>query len=411
MTMSGLRIKGLGEEIDTLAGLHWDQPLEVWPEDEVLTSMRGISRHVVRLIRSNPKQSNSEIFAVKETVPEFANREYTLLRDLNQRTAPCVEPVAVIEGRVDKDGNELPAALVTKYLPYSLPYRVILSGSVTPTEILNMANALALLLVRMHLLGFWWGDCSLSNTLFRRDANDFAAYLVDAETGEFHKTLSDGQREHDLELTHFNVAAELEDLAVAGVLSKDINPVRASDGVIRRYRRLWKMLKEPQILDSSYRQAVERAMRSLQDLGFAVEEVEVTTACDKGSIKFQPKLVAARYHANRLEELMGLYAEELQAKRLLASYDRYKAREFPPSTPHSIVVKQWLSDVFKRVVNQVPDNLKGRVEQAQLFHEVLENRWYLGEKLGRDVGLDFATQDYIEKVLPYRMDSGVVVGK
>jgi hypothetical protein len=272
-----------------------------------------------------------------------------------------------------------------------------------------MANALALLLVRMHLLGFWWGDCSLSNTLFRRDANDFAAYLVDAETGEFQKSLSDGQREHDLELAHFNVAAELEDLATAGVLSEEINPVRASDGVIRRYRRLWKMLKEPQILDASDRQAVERAMRSLQDLGFAVEEVEVTTTGDKGSIKFQPKLVAARYHANRLEELMGLEAEELQAKRLLASYDRYKAREFPPSTPHSVVVKQWLSDVFKRVVNQVPENLKGRVEPAQLFHEVLENRWYLGEKLGKDVGLDFATQDYIEKVLPYRMDSGVVI--
>jgi hypothetical protein len=261
----------------------------------------------------------------------------------------------------------------------------------------------------MHLLGFWWGDCSLSNTLFRRDANDFAAYLVDAETGEFQKSLSDGQREHDLELAHFNVAAELEDLASAGVLSEEINPIRASDGVIRRYRRLWKMLKEPQILDASDRQAVERAMRSLQDLGFAVEEVEVTTGGDKGSIKFQPKLVAARYHANRLAELMGLQAEELQAKRLLASYDRYKAREFPPSTPHAVVVKQWLADVFKRVVNQVPENLKGRVEPAQLFHEVLENRWYLGEKLGKDVGLDFATADYIEKVLPYRMDSGVII--
>jgi hypothetical protein len=148
-----------------------------------------------------------------------------------------------------------------------------------------------------------------------------------------------------------------------------------------------------------------------QDLGFAVEEVEVTTEGEKGVLKFQPKLVAARYHANRLEELMGLKAEELQAKRLLASYDRYKAREFAPSTPHAIAVKQWLSDVFRRVVNQVPDDLKGRVEPAQLFHEVLENRWYLGEKLGRDVGLDFATQDYIEKVLPYRMDSGVVLNK
>ena len=409
--MSGLRIKGLGEEIATLTNLPWDKPLEGWPEDEVLTNMRGISRHVVRLIRSNPSKSTSQIFAVKETVPEFANREYSLLRDLNQKTAPCVEPVAVIEGRVDSDGNELPAALVTKYLPYSLPYRVILSGAVSPTEILNMANALALLLVRLHLLGFWWGDCSLSNTLFRRDANDFAAYLVDAETGEFQRSLSDGQREHDLELAQFNVAAELEDLALAGVLSKEINPLRASDGVIRRYRRLWKMLKEPQILDASDRQAVERAMRSLQDLGFAVEEVEVTTTGDKGGIKFQPKLVAARYHANRLVELMGLQAEELQAKRLLASYDRYKAREFAPATPHPVVVKQWLADVFKRVVDQVPEHLRGRVEPAQLFHEVLENRWYLGEKLGRDVGLDFATADYIEKVLPYRMDSGVVIKK
>ncbi len=75
-----------------------------------------------------------------------------------------------------------------------------------------MANALALLLVRLHLLGFWWGDCSLSNTLFRRDADQFAAYLVDAETGEFQTRLTDGQREHDLEISLFNVAAELEDL-------------------------------------------------------------------------------------------------------------------------------------------------------------------------------------------------------
>ena len=403
-----LRITGLGEEIAAVTVLPWHQSLEEWPEDPSLAEKRGISRHVVRLVRTSDAP-DAEVYAVKETVSEFANREYKILRELNKLGAPSVEPIAVVEGRKNPQGEELPCALATRFLPYSLPYRVLLSGAVSVHEITTMANALALLLVRLHLLGFWWGDCSLSNTLFRRDANDFAAYLVDAETGEFHKTLSDGQREHDLELAHFNVAAELEDLASAGVLSEEINPIRASDGVIRRYRRLWKMLKEPQILDASDRQAVERAMRSLQDLGFAVEEVEVTTAGDKGSIKFQPKLVAARYHANRLEELMGLQAEELQAKRLLASYDRYKAREFPPSTPHAVVVKQWLADVFKRVVNQVPENLKGRVEPAQLFHEVLENRWYLGEKLGKDVGLDFATQDYIEKVLPYRMDSGVII--
>ena len=206
--------------------------------------MRGISRHIVRLVRSS-EDPDSKIYAVKETVTEFANREYGLLRELNNRTAPCVEPVAVIDNRVDDAGEPLPAAIITHYLPFSLPYRVILSGEITPHEITNMANALALLLVRLHLLGFWWGDCSLSNTLFRRDADQFAAYLVDAETGEFQTTLTDGQREHDLDIALFNVAAELSDLQEAGVLTTEMDPIRASEGLIKRYRRLWKMLKEP----------------------------------------------------------------------------------------------------------------------------------------------------------------------
>ena len=186
--MADLRITGLAEEMSSLAQMPWSKQLEEWPEDSSLTDMRGISRHIVRLIKVN-ESHDSPIFAIKETVPEFANREYALLRELNNREAPCVEPVAVIENRKDEQGEDLPAALVTHYLPFSLPYRVILSGQITPHEITNMANALALLLVRLHLLGFWWGDCSLSNTLFRRDADQFAAYLVDAETGEFKPAL------------------------------------------------------------------------------------------------------------------------------------------------------------------------------------------------------------------------------
>ena len=408
--MSGLRIKGLGEEIATLANLPWDQSLENWPEDEVLTGMRGISRHVVRLIRSNPNKSNSEIFAVKETVSEFANREYTLLRDLNQRTAPCVEPVAVIEGRVDGQGNELPSALVTKYLPYSLPYRVILSGEVTPTEILNMANALALLLVRLHLLGFWWGDCSLSNTLFRRDANDYAAYLVDAETGEFQKSLSDGQREHDLELAHFNVAAELEDLALSGVLYPGMDPIRASEAVIKRYHRIWKALKGRQVLDPKDRHAVERAMRQLHDLGFAVDEVSVSLDGESQKLFFQPKLVAPGYHRNRLRELTGLETEALQAKRLLASLDRFRGREENPKPPMGDSARRWLNETYRPIVEMIPQNSEGRIEEAQFFHEVLEHRWYLSEREGHDVGLTFAAQSYVADVMPFRSDSGSDMG-
>jgi hypothetical protein len=401
-----LRITGFGEEIAAVSGLPWNQPLEDWPEDPALAEKRGISRHIVRLIRVTD-EPDSEIYAVKETVSEFANREYSALRELRRLQAPSVDPIAVVEGRKDINGEELPCVLATRFLPYSLPYRVLLSSALSPHDILNMANALALLLVRLHLLGFWWGDCSLSNTLFRRDAEGFAAYLVDAETGEFQKTLSDGQREHDLEIAHFNVAAELEDLALSGVLYPGMDPVRASDTVMKRYRRLWAALRDPQSLDPTDRRAVERAMRQLHDLGFAVEEVSIAIDGENKVLKFQPKLVAAGYHTNRLRELMGLETEELQAKRILASFDRYRARESNQSTNVNEVAFKWLNEIFNPIVNSVPAEHLGRVEPAQLFHEVLEHRWYLSEAAGHDVGLDLACKTYISEVLPYRRDSGI----
>jgi hypothetical protein len=401
-----LRITGLGEEIASVTGLPWHLPLEEWPEDPVLAEKRGISRHVVRLVRAS-NNPDAEVYAVKETVSEFANREYVILRQLSQMNAPCVEQVAVVEGRTNAQGEELPCAIVTRFLPYSLPYRVLLSGAVTAHEITTMASGLALLLVRLHLLGFWWGDCSLSNTLFRRDAEGFAAYLVDAETGEFQKSLSDGQREHDLEIVHFNVAAELEDLALSGVLYPGMEPVRASEAVIRRYRRIWAALKEPQLLDPKDRHAVERAMRQLHDLGFAVEEVAVTIDGDTQMLSFQPKLVAAGYHTQRLRELMGLETEELQAKRLLASFDRYRARENRSGLSTQEMAKQWLTEVFETVISRVPADMRGRVERAQMFHEILENRWYLSEKAGYDVGLEESADNYCREILPLRRDSGV----
>ena len=406
-----LRITGLGDEIAAVTGLSWNIPLEEWPEDPLLAEKRGISRHIVRLVRSS-EDPDAEVYAVKETVAEFANREYKILRELTHLGAPNVQSIAVIEGRTDNNGEELPCALVTRFLPYSLPYRVVLSDkSVTAEDVTLMANALAFLLVRLHLLGFWWGDCSLSNTLFRRDAEGFAAYLVDAETGEFQKTLSDGQREHDLEIAHFNVAAELEDLQLSGVLYPGLDPVRASSALIKRYHRLWGALRDRQVLDPKDRHAVERAMRQLHDLGFAVEEVSVVVQESDGAEKliFQPKLVAAGYHKNRLRELMGLDTEELQAKRLLASFDRYRGREKSPKPPIADSAKRWLDEVFRPTVNLIPANLEGRIEHAQFFHEVLEHRWYLSEKAGHDVGLEFAAKSYVAEVLPYRRDSGVDV--
>ncbi len=403
-----LKITGVGDDIASIVNLPWENPLEEWPEDPSLAAQRGISRHIVRLVRAT-SDPESEIYAVKETVPEFAHREYEALRELDLRGAPSVSQISVVDGRTDNQGNELPCAIVTRFLPYSLPYRVLLSGTVTQHEVFNMANALAYLLVRLHLLGFWWGDCSLSNALFRRDADGYVAYLVDAETGEFQKKLSTGQREHDLDIVQFNVAAELEDLKLSGVLFPGMDPVRASESLIKRYRRIWNTLSEPQLLPANDRLAVEKAMRSLQDLGFAVEEVDLQIEGDAGTLSFTPKLVSPNYHSDRLKELMGLEAEELQAKRILASFERFRSREIAITPDSHEAAERWLNEVFLKVVNSVPESMRGRIEDAQFFHEVLEHRWYLGEKAGQDVGLERATEDYIAQVLPLRSDSGAAL--
>ena len=98
----------------------------------------------------------------------------------------------------------------------------------------------------------------------------------------------------------------------------------------------------------------------------------------------------------------------LQAKRLLASFDRYRGRESESGLSDDVLARNWLTNVFDHVMNQIPRELRGRVEPAQMFHEILEHRWYLGEKAGKDPGLDFATTEYISEILPFRTDSGTM---
>jgi Lipopolysaccharide kinase (Kdo/WaaP) family len=162
--------------------LPWAIPLAEWDSTRLVDVVRGISRHVVRFVHYD-----GAIFALKEINPRLARKEYRLLRDLAEHAVPVVEAVGVVSDRPDG----LDAILVTRHLDFSLPYRTLFSGHGVPNLRERLLDALAELLVRLHVAGFFWGDCSLSNALFRRDAGALSAYLVDAETGEMHPTLCD----------------------------------------------------------------------------------------------------------------------------------------------------------------------------------------------------------------------------
>ena len=87
-----------------LLDLPWRVPLEQWPEDILAALPRGISRHVVRFVRLS-----GGVLAVKEIKADLARREYEMLRSLNRLDMPCVEPFAVVSGRIGTDGRELDA--------------------------------------------------------------------------------------------------------------------------------------------------------------------------------------------------------------------------------------------------------------------------------------------------------------
>jgi CRISPR/Cas system CSM-associated protein Csm2 small subunit len=388
-----------------LLDLPWELPLEEWPDERLAALPRGISRHVVRFVRLSGR-----VIAVKEINEHLARREYELLRMLNRLDVPCVEPFGVISGRTTRDGEPLDPVLITKHLQFSLPYRALFSQALRPDTASRLIDAAAVLLVRLHLTGFWWGDVSLSNTLFRRDAGAFAAYLVDAETGELHDSLSDGQREHDLDVARVNIAGELMDLAAGAMLEATVDPIEASQLIVDRYRELWGELTEPESFEAGERWRVAARIQRLNFLGFDVGELALSTDVGGTTVQIQPKIVDAGHHSRRLLRLTGLDVGENQARRLLNDLDSYRAATDRQGDDEEIVAHEWLTGVFEPVVRAVPRDLKRKLEPAEVFHEVLEHRWYESERRGHDLTLPEAVQLYVETVLRHKPDEASVLG-
>ncbi|MGN6272012.1 MAG: DUF4032 domain-containing protein [Protaetiibacter sp.] len=389
-----------------LLDLPWDLPLELWPEETIAALPKGISRHLVRFVHLE-----GFIVAVKETTAELARREYDMLRTLQRLEVPCVEPVAVVTGRVAGDGEELAPALVTRHLKFSLPYRALYSQALRPDTATRLVDALALLLARLHLIGFYWGDVSLSNTLFRRDAGAFAAYLVDAETGKLYEGgLSNGQRENDLEVARINIAGELLDLQSGGRLDEAVDPVDIADGIVAAYRSLWRELTASETFPQSERWRIRERVERLNELGFDIEEMSIHTADGGTQVRIQPKVVDAGHHSRRLLRLTGLDAGENQARRLLNDLDSYRAMRGKADEDEEMVAHEWLVSVFEPVVRSIPRELRGKLEPAEVFHQLLDHRWYLSQEQKRNVPLAEALTSYVDTVLRHRRDEVTVVG-
>ncbi|MDN6666671.1 MAG: DUF4032 domain-containing protein [Brevibacterium sp.] len=380
-----------GADHAAIARLPWHLPLGEWPQDFLGGLPRGISRHVVRFV-----EIDEEVLAVKETDDRRALREFDILGVLGNLAVPTVEPRAYVTNRSTASATDLPGALLTAYLNFSLPYRALFSRSLAEDTAGRLVDALAVLLARLHLVGFYWGDVSLSNTLFRRDADAYAAYVVDAETGELHDQLSDGQRQMDLRIARTNIAGDFLDLQAAGLIDPAVDPLAAGQRLFEAYNGLWTELTRVEEFSVNERWRIDERIRRLNDLGFDLGELTVTTDLDGVSLLVEPKVVEPNHHSRRLLRLTGIGANENQARTMLNDLDSYRSApgvtggahgsgELPVELDEDQAAWLWLDEVYKPLISAIPENLTHKLEPGQIFYEFVEHRRVMSRARQRDI--------------------------
>lgn len=382
-----------------LLDLPWHIPLKDWPAEIAASLPRGISRHTVRFI-----YLGSKVIAIKEIGEHRAYHEFHMLQGLGKLDAPSVAPLAVVDGRVSHEGEQLAAALVTEHLSFSLPYRALFGLHQRMETVNKLIDALSVLLVRLHLLGFFWGDVSLSNTLFRRDAGAFAAYLVDAETGELQDGLTNGKREYDIEVARVNIIGELMDLQAAGKLPDDFDTVAVGDRLSSRYTELWDALTSEMSFPIDQRWKLDEHIARLNEMGFDVGEFEMTTDETGHRVRVIPRIVDAGHFRHRVHKLTGMDVHENQARRLMADIEQYRVATGRQDEPLETVAEEWLHNSFEPTVKAIPRALKGKLEPAELYHQYLDHRWYISERSGHDVPRAQAITSFINTVLQHQRD-------
>ena len=69
-----------------------------------------------------------------------------------------------------------------------------------------------------------------------------------------------------------------------------------------------------------------------------------------------------------------------------------------------MIAGRWLGEIFEPIMAMIPAEARGKLEPAEVFHEVLVHRWYLSERAGREVSIFETARDYIENVLKNKPD-------
>lgn len=373
--------------------LPWNLSLSDWEGQcpRLETIPRGVGRHPVVFVNYE-----GNLFALKELPDDLAVKEYEALVEMESRRLPVVRPVGYV---TPHSGGHPRSVLITRHLRQSLPYQMLFTSNEPSPDRERMLDAMAGLLVQLHLAGIFWGDCSLSNTLFRRDAGALQAYLVDAETAEVRNDVSSGMRDHDLDIMEENVEGALADLAAMRGL--EVVPGEVGGYIRSRYLSLWDEINREELFDASEGWKIHQRIRALNQLGFSVREVAIREG-DTGSLRFRAVVADRHYHHDLLYSLTGMDAEELQARQLLNEIQEHRfwlSEEMKRSVSLSAAAFHWQFEVFQPFTTKLLTAAPSNRSDIDLYCELLDHKWFLSERAKRDVGHQAALNDFVERVL------------
>ncbi|MEM9489837.1 MAG: DUF4032 domain-containing protein [Myxococcota bacterium] len=373
--------------------LPWDEPLARWDSSRLVDLPKGISRHEVRFL-----EYDQGLYVVKEMPSRAANRDYAVLSALEEVDNLAVRPVGLVLHRSADSEHETSAALLTEYLEHSFSYRELLEGPGFGIRREQMLDAFAGLLVELHVAGCFWGDCSLSNVLYRFDANAVDTIMVDAETAFIEDSLSDGQRGEDLRIMIENVAGGMADIAALHGHDLDSADLRLSEDIAARYRTLWDEIVHVDVISPTERHKIAERIHRLNELGFAVKEVDLRPTMSGDRLQVQIKPGSRNYHAQRLRELTGIEASEWQAWQLLS--DLYYYQSAAQAEHHNpIAAIEWRARVYEPMIDRLRQ-LDHVSNPVQAFCDLLHHRYVRSDEAGSDIGTEAALQDWLSSGRP-----------
>jgi hypothetical protein len=375
--------------------LPWEFSLIDWHEhcQQRVVVPRGVSRHIVEFINYD-----GNLYALKELPKGVAEHEYDLLRAMSEARLPVVKPVG--HANLTYQGGQN-SVLITQYLDYSQPYRSLMISSGGSDFMEHLLDAMAGLLVQLHLAGVFWGDCSLSNTLFRRDAGALQAYLVDAETAEIHEQVSPALRHDELKIMEDNINGDLADLAASRLLPTSTPIFEITTSIRRRYQRLWEEITHEEVIAPNERFRIQERIRALNKLGFSVGELELRATEDGEKLSLRAIVTDRNFHRDQLFGLTGLETEEMQAEKMMNEIQELRAsldKDKNQSIAMSAAAYKWLEELFQPAVRKLAPLIeRDRIDPAEIYCQILEHKWYLSEKAQRDVGHAVAIEDFLKR--------------